>query len=107
MAWAEPMAVQDEIVEILTDQYTNNKKVTLGGLFYNGGLKMLDDYGNTTAEEVMETWVLFGDPSCVLRSKTPAQITASHNTCYTVGDTIFTVNSSDEGALVSVSMNDT
>lgn len=107
MAWAEPMAVQDEIVEILTDQYANNKKTTLGGLFYNGGLKMLDDYANATAEEVMETWVLFGDPSCVIRSKVPTQISANHNACYTIGDNSFTVNSSDEGAFVALSMNDT
>jgi gingipain R len=106
MAWAEPMAVQDEIVEILADQYATNKKITLGGLFYNGGLKMLDDYGNPTAEEVMETWVLFGDPSCVIRTQIPTQITATHDACYTGGTNTLSINSPNEGALVALSVND-
>ncbi|MCD6066828.1 MAG: hypothetical protein K0S33_1654 [Bacteroidetes bacterium] len=107
MAWAEPMSVQDEIVEILTDQYANNKKITLGGLFYNGGLKMLDDYQNATADEVMETWVLFGDPSCVMRSREPSQITANLDPCYPPGNNLMTITSPDEGALVALSVNDT
>jgi gingipain R len=64
MAWAPPMATQDEIVDILTEKYPSNQLQTLGGLFYSGQMYMLDSYNSSnTAKEVYETWVFFGDPS--------------------------------------------
>lgn len=104
MAWAEPMQVQDEIADILTEQYgTANIKRTLGGLFYNGGMSMLDDYGNSgTAREVMETWVMFGDPSVMIRTVTPDALTASHLINENIGVSQLVVNCNTEGALVSI-----
>ncbi len=81
MAWAEPMDTQDEIGDILSNQYTNNKKYTIGGLFYNGQMHMLDMYPTPTGKEVMETWVMFGDPSVTMRTQNPSTITASHFHC--------------------------
>ena len=51
------MATQDEIVDILVESYTNNQMRTLGGLFYSGQMKMLDDYSGSDGREVIETWV--------------------------------------------------
>ena len=57
MAWAEPMQTQDEMADIIAETYPTNKKATLGGLFYNSQMSVLDDYNNsTTAKEVMQTW---------------------------------------------------
>jgi gingipain R len=92
MAWAEPMDAQDEIGDILSDQYANNKKYTLGGLFYNAEMHMLDSYPTNTGEEVMETWVMFGDPSCMFRSLNPSPIVASHASCIMPNTTSFSLS---------------
>lgn len=94
MAWAEPMDTEDEIGDILSNQYPTNKKYTLGGLFYNGQMHMLDAYPTNTGEEVMETWVMFGDPSCMFRSLNPTAITAAHAACVLPSATSFTLTSS-------------
>ncbi|MBA2612697.1 MAG: T9SS type A sorting domain-containing protein [Bacteroidetes bacterium] len=94
MAWAEPMDTEDEIGDIISDQYLNNKKYTMGGLFYNGQMHMLDDYPTATGDELMETWVLFGDPSCMFRCLVPTNITANHDPCIQQNVTSFSVTSS-------------
>jgi gingipain R len=79
MAWAEPMETQDEMTNILTGIYANNKKETIGGLFYNSQMGMLEDYNESdTAIEVMQTWVLFGDPSTVFRYDTTKSFEIQH-----------------------------
>lgn len=106
MAWAEPMEVQDEMAYLLTETYPNNVKRTLGGMFYNGGMSMLDAYGNSsTAEEVMETWIMFGDPSVMIRTQTPTSLTVTHPVSQTVGATTMLVSSPTEGALVCITEN--
>lgn len=94
MAWAEPMDTQDELGDILSDQYVNNKKYTLGGLFYNAEMHMLDMYPTATGKEVMETWVMFGDPSCMFRSLNPTNITVTHDPCILTNATTFALSSS-------------
>jgi len=106
MAWAEPMDTEDEIGDILSDQYPTNKKYTLGGLFYNGQMHMLDNYPTATGEEVMETWVMFGDPSCMFRSLNPTNITATHDPCLLPNATSFALSSSVGPAMyASISQN--
>jgi len=92
MAWAEPMDTQDEIGDIVSNQYVNNKKYSMGGLFYNSQMHMLDMYPTATGREVMETWLMFGDPSCILRTKTPSTITASHLGCVPGNATSYSVS---------------
>lgn len=101
MAWAEPMETEDEISKILSQLYSGNIKYTLGGLFYNGQMKMLEKYPSVTGEEVMETWVMFGDPSVMIRSKTPQTMSVSHALCYNNEGT-FVVTGGIEGADVAI-----
>ncbi|MCE3225615.1 MAG: hypothetical protein K0S32_166 [Bacteroidetes bacterium] len=106
MAWAEPMQTEDEIGDILSNQYVSNKKYTLGGLFYSGQMSMLDKYPTATGKEVMETWVMFGDPSCTFRSQNPTQLTATHDNCYIPGSTSFSFASSvAPGSYACISQN--
>jgi len=106
MAWAEPMDAEDEIGDIISNQYTTNKKFTLGGLFYNAQMHMLDNYPTTTGQEVMETWIMFGDPSCVLRTVNPSTITASHANCINANATSFNLTSSfANNTFASISQN--
>jgi gingipain R len=101
MAWAEPMETEDEMSKILTGIEIGNLKNTLGGLFYNGQFSMLEKYPSPTGREVMETWVLFGDPSTMIRSKVPATMSVTPPACYTNGGTL-TVTGGIDGADVAL-----
>ena len=72
--WQPPMTGQDEMVDVLCewrspDQYHH----TFGGASLNGNMKILDlfpsDQGATH-----NTWILFGDPSLMLRTDTPTEL---------------------------------
>jgi len=69
-AWAPPMTTQDVVSQLLTSE----NKHTVGGLVYNAQSAMLDQYNNSSGREVMQTWVLFGDVSLVLRTNTPEEL---------------------------------
>lgn len=106
MAWAEPMQTQDELAEILTEAYTSNRKETIGGLFYNGQMSMLEEYNSsTTAREVMQTWIFFGDPSTVFRTKVSTPLTASHLANVPLGTSNVVVDCNVEGATVALVQN--
>ncbi len=75
--WQPPMTGQDEMVDILcewrsADQFHH----TFGGASLNGNMKILDmhpvDQGKTH-----NTWILFGDPSLMLRTQTPTELNVS------------------------------
>ena len=75
--WQPPMTGQDEMVDILcewcsADQFHH----TFGGASLNGNMKILDmhpsDQGKTH-----NTWILFGDPSLLLRTKAPTDLNVS------------------------------
>lgn len=105
MAWAEPMQTQDEMTELIAETYPTNHKTLLGGLFYNSQMSMLENYPSGNGIEVMQTWVLFGDPSAQFRNKeTMAMvINAPGNISQTT--TSIQVNCDVEGALVAISQN--
>lgn len=72
--WQPPMTGQDEMVDVLcewrsADQYHH----TFGGASLNGNMRILDmhpsDQGFTH-----NTWILFGDPSLMLRTDTPTEM---------------------------------
>ena len=76
--WVPPLCGQDEMVAILTewrDGYSN----TLGGASLNGNMYILDmcpeDRGYTHY-----SWLLFGDPSLMLRTKVPEKMNVTCNT---------------------------
>ena len=75
------MWAQDECVDILVESYNSNIKHTWGGTSINGLMGIFDHYSttNTDASETYQAWVLFGDPSMMLRTKTPQAMTVTHN----------------------------
>ena len=101
MSWAPPMATQDEIVDILVESYPNNQMQTIGALFYSGQMKMLDDYPNS-GKEVIETWVLFADPTTLFRSKTPNDFIVTHTNEEEVGISSLTIFCDEEDAKVTL-----
>ncbi len=106
MAWAEPMQTQDEMANLITKSNPSYTLNTLGGLFFNGQLSMLETYGNSpTAIEVMQTWVMFGDPTVSFRSTEFQEITANHELEVPAAGTTLTVTSNTEGAFAVLSQN--
>lgn len=103
MAWAEPMQTQDELAELISESYVSNRKTTLGGLFYNAQMSMYEDYaGSSTAREVMQTWVVFGDPSTLFRSQATMEMTVTHVPSVTIGTTSVNVNCDVEDATIAL-----
>ena len=75
--WIPPMYGQDEMVNILcewrnVDQFNH----TLAGASLNGNMDVIDKSNDT---ECHDTWVLFGDPSLMVRTANPTAMNVSVN----------------------------
>jgi hypothetical protein len=86
-SWDPPMTSQDEAIDLLMA----NNMYTIGGLFYNGSCKMIDDYG-TGGENMFLTWHIFGDPSLCVRTTQPQSLTVTHNGTIAAGQSSYNVN---------------
>jgi len=99
------MQTQDEMTEIIAQTVPANNKNKIGGIFYNGQISMLSEYG-TEGNEIMQTWVFFGDPSAQFRNKQTLPITVSHTANVPQSTTSVTVSCNVAGALVAISQGD-
>lgn len=102
--WNPPMRAQDEMINMLVDTTGTIKKITFGGMFFNGMIKMLDTY-NSDATATFRTWILFGDPTLLMRTAVPSQLNVEHLPVLPVGVTDITFSSPVENAKVTVSKN--
>lgn len=103
-SWDPPMHAQDEMVDILIESYSNNIKRTFSGISINGCMKMNDAYGSD-GEEMTDTWMIFGDPSFMVRTDTSQTISVNSIPALFIGDTSLTVNTSVNDARVALSIN--
>lgn len=100
--WIPPMYGQDEMNAILTE-WREGYKHTLGGASVNGNQFVLDmspeDYGSTH-----NSWILFGDPSMMLRTMAPQNmgVTLSPSVIM-VGMSSLTVNADAEFGIATLS----
>ena len=101
--WIPPMWAQDEFVDIITESYSNNIKHTFGGAAVNGMMGIFDNYSTTTAQAVgtYQAWIVFGDPSLTIRTKTPQTMTVNHEDVMPMGSTSFQVNVSNGNGAVA------
>ena len=90
-SWDPPMEGQDEFNLILTENYPDNKKTTLGGLTANGCMSMIDEYGSAGYGE-SDYWTLFGDPSLQIRTDTPTDMTVDHDELISIGAETFEID---------------
>jgi gingipain R len=104
--WNEPMEGQDEMVNLLVQGGVNYSKKTFGALSMNGCMQMNDAYGSS-GMDMTDTWTCFGDPSLMVRTATPMNLSANHTASDVPGITTVYVSSSVEGAFVAVTMNNT
>jgi hypothetical protein len=103
-SWNPPMRGQDEMVDILVENHTDNIKRTFGGICMNGCMNMNDVYGSA-GSDMTDTWTIFGDPSLMVRTAAPATMTVTHASVMPVGSSQLTVYCNQEGARVAVSDN--
>jgi hypothetical protein len=102
--WDPPMCAQDEITDLLIAE----EKLTYGGLCYNGSCQMMDEYGASTTSsgaQMFLTWIIFGDPSLLVRTNTPEPFVADYNEAIIVGSESFTLQTNQIGALACLSYN--
>ncbi len=102
-SWNPPMAGQDEMNLILTEAYQNNIRRTFGGISMNGCMKMNDAYG-AGGSDMTDTWVLFGDPSLMVRTANPQELVVTHQPTIFIGMNQFTINCAVEGAFAALSI---
>ena len=100
-SWAPPMAAQDEMVDIMTEQLPNNVKRTFGGISINGTFKMNEEYQDYA---MTDTWTIFGDPSTMVRTGVVEQLTVNHDPTIFVGASSMNVVCAEDGALVALTM---
>ena len=75
--WIPPMYGQDEMVDILcewrsVDQFNH----TLGGSSLNGNMNVIDMSGSQ-GYDTHDTWILFGDPTLMVRTDNPVSMNLS------------------------------
>ncbi len=97
--WNEPMAGQDESVELLIAE----TKQSLGGLFFNGSSRMIEKYPSG-GPEVFKTWNIFGDASLMIRTKNPTELFADYNPMLLIGMDSFSLTT-EPGARITLSNN--
>ena len=106
--WQPPMYGQDEMVDILIESYDSNIKHTLGGTSINGIMAIIDQYGasDINAYATHQGWVLYGDPSLMLRTKAPEIMTVAHSGNIAPSETTYVVNVTDgDGAVATITRN--
>ncbi len=103
--WIPPMWAQDEFVDILCELKSNNIKHTLGGVGVNSLFSIFDHYSTSSAaaKGTYQAWVLYGDPSLMLRTKTPQAMTVTHAGTIAPTATTYSVSvSNGNGALATI-----
>ena len=72
--WIPPMYGQDEMVDIFTEwRSTDLFNHTFGGASVNGNMNVIDMSGSS-GNDTHDTWILFGDPSLMMRSDNPVSM---------------------------------
>ena len=97
--WNSPMCAQDAMIDLLIGTVPADQKFTYGGIFFNGMIHMLDVYNDV---EVFRTWILFGDPTLLLRTDAPEELVVSYNDILPVGIPSVTFSSAVENAKITV-----
>jgi hypothetical protein len=108
-AWQPPMTGQDEMASIKTEAsipYGPTIKRTYAGVSINGSMYMIPQHGNSGIS-THQTWVLFGDPTLMVRTDTPQTLNPIYNPVVFLGTDFFDITIPDaDGAVVAISYYD-
>ncbi len=103
--WIPPMWAQDECVDILAGlSSSGGTKHTWGGVSINGLFGIFDNYGSDqSAVGTYQAWILYGDPSMLVRTKTPTSMTVTHDGTIAPSATSYQVNvTNGNGAVATI-----
>ncbi len=103
-SWNPPMCGQDEMNDILVETYSGNIKRTYSGIALNGCMEMNDEYGSD-GEEMTDTWTVFGDPSVIIRTAAPQDMTVTAPDELYLNDTSMTVSTNATEGTACLSLN--
>ncbi|WP_455499033.1 C25 family cysteine peptidase [Coprobacter sp.] len=103
--WNPLMLAQDEIVRILTASDIPGSKKTFGEITGMSYEKVIGRYKGS-GEDAAKQWILFGDPSMLLRSKAPEKMIVSHVNAADKGVSSLSVECDTEGAIAAISAGD-
>jgi hypothetical protein len=76
--WNPPMDAQDEFVDLIIETYPDLHITAFGAAAFNGCMHMNDEYGASGYAET-DAWHVFGDPSVQVRTDTPSEMDARHD----------------------------
>jgi len=113
LSWQPGMTAQDEFVNICMDlpsPYSSYGQPgtlrSFAGACLNSTQKSLMVHPNVTslanALADFNSWIVFGDPALMMRTKTPQAMTISHLPVLFLGMSSFTVECNAEGALATI-----
>ena len=78
--WIPPMYGQDEMIDIITEwRHTDQFNHTMGGVALNGAMFILDKGSSSDYWATQHSWILFGDPSMMLRTANPTDMNLEMN----------------------------
>ena len=102
--WQPPMYGQDEMNAILTE-WRDGYKHTLGGASCNGNMFMMD-MDPFDGPRTHDTWILFGDPSLMVRTDTPKplNVTVPQQELF-IGMTSLVVGAQADYGIATLSLN--
>ena len=103
--WIPPMWAQDECVDILAGlSSSGGTKHTWGGVSINGLFGIFDNYGtDQSAVGTYQAWILYGDPSMLIRTKTPQAMNVTHTGTIAPSATTYSVTvSNGNGAVATI-----
>ncbi len=102
--WLPPMYGQDEMNAILTE-WRDGYKHTLGGASCNGNMFMMD-MDPFDGPRTHDTWILFGDPSLMIRTDVPKpmNVTVPQKELF-IGMTSLNVNAQADYGIATLSLN--
>ena len=102
--WQPPMYGQDEMVDILTEWHSADQfNHTLGGASLNGSMYILDAEPSDSYQ-TYKTWLLFGDPSLMVRTAIPTEMGVNTNpSVLMIGMTSLEVNADADYGIATLS----
>ena len=105
--WIPPMWAQDECIDILVgnSSTSTSQKYTYGGICINGLMGIFDHYSTSEQSAVgtYQAWIVYGDPTLMVRTKTPQSMTVTHSGSLPLGNTSYNVTvSNGNGAVATI-----
>lgn len=103
--WTPPMTGQDEMVDILTEWKSSDKfNHTLSGASLNGSMYMMDIHGDAGII-THDTWILFGDPTLLVRTDNPVNMNAQHPEQLPIGMSSMSITADTKYGIATLSLN--